>query len=112
MPDPIATLRALLAADGRTVYRLALDTGLSAQTVHNLLDGSGGKTVAGLVAIAAALGYRLQWARGVTVTPQRLPKRPRPVKQRDAVSQRDPDRPRRRTRRTAQDPDARPDRGA
>ncbi len=65
MPKPhpiLADLEALRATDGRTPYQLAIDSDLNRQTVGNLLSGdTGGKTVAAIAAMGAALGYRLAW---------------------------------------------------
>ena len=55
-------LEALRLADGRCIYRLASDAGLSRQTTANLLQGgSGAKTLASLEALGEALGVALTW---------------------------------------------------
>ena len=63
LPPTVAMLAKLLEEDGRTVYQLAQDSGVSRQTIANLLDGSGAKTIAALEALGDALGHDLTWRR-------------------------------------------------
>lgn len=61
LPRIVTELDQLRDRAGVTVYAVAKDAGVSAQTAANLLTGSGGKTVAHLAAMGEALGYRLAW---------------------------------------------------